>query len=144
MLPPDDGMFAPDEKAIFQFKDRTGIRSVDPLATFDAFLEAIGWQNPADLFRAEAADYRPVDWPEGVPFWPDPAVADEAKKARLTLVKAISKAFDVPRLAEDPAIGIADNDLLRLYRYLVAFLNGVKKNTDASPASAPDTESTGG
>lgn len=130
-------MFKPDERSIFRFEDRRGPRAIDPIAFHDAFLEACGDESPDDLFRAEASESRPPDWPEDAPYDPGPIVREEARRARRKIVGCVSKAAGVKHLDDDPESGLTTLDLFRLWYAILEFLGSLKKSTGETPSSPP-------
>lgn len=122
-------MFEPDERLIYQFKDRKGeTRSVDPLAAYDAFVEALGDESPEELFRAEDSAGMVVGGgPEAK------MMLDNARAARLKLLEAIRKALGVASLEDDPENGLTRLDTFRLWYDVVEYLGSLKKSTDATP-----------
>lgn len=135
-------MFKPDERNIYQFHDRKGPRSADPVAAYDAFLESIGDTSVEDLFRREAAVEPPPGWPAGEPYFPDsPVVIQEAREARRAILKGIRAALRVTSVDEDPEFGLSEVDTFRLWFDMIAYMNSLKKSTDATPSSPPPTGS---
>lgn len=133
-------MFQPSDRSIYRFQDRTGnVRSADPLAVWDAFIEAIGDETPGELFEAERAAMKPADWPENQPFLPDKLIIRESRDARRRIVAALKTAFGIKTIDEDPEAGFLQNDLFTLWNDMFGFMESLKKSTGVSQSSPQPT-----
>lgn len=118
----------------------------DPFEVHCAWHEATGG-DPAALLRAvQPPQPQKVPQPDGSFLDTDPEESPEMVLARLKayrqLIAAARKTFDLPPIDRSTGQGVTDHEVMRVVNEWYDYQDGVKKNIESSPNSAPPTTST--